>query len=110
MRGEPRTLLEGARIDLALLSAPRSNTPAHRRRRRRRAVVLVRLRMSESVKEAAALVEQGHVRVGPETVTDPAFHVTRAMEDCVTWAAGSKIKRKVARYNDALDDYDLLAA
>ena len=78
--------------------------------RRRLAVVLVRLRMSESVKEAAALVEQGHVRVGPETVTDPAFHVTRAMEDCVTWAAGSKIKRKVARYNDALDDYDLLAA
>lgn len=78
--------------------------------RRRLAVVLVRLRMSETVREAATLVEQGHVRVGPQTVTDPAFHVTRTMEDFVTWVDTSKIKRKVAKYNDALDDYDLLNA
>lgn len=51
---------------------------------------------------------QGHVRVGPETVTDPAFHVTRNMEDFVTWVDTSKIKRKVLAYNDKLDDYDLL--
>lgn len=51
---------------------------------------------------------QGHVRVGPETVTDPAFHVTKNMEDFVTWVDTSKIKRKVAQYNDRLDDYDLL--
>ena len=31
------------------------------------------------------------------------------MEDFVTWVDTSKIKRKVMRYNDALDDYDLLA-
>lgn len=38
---------------------------------------------------------QGHVRVGTETVTNPAFHVTRNMEDFVTWVDTSKIKRKV---------------
>jgi hypothetical protein len=63
--------------------------------RRRLAVVLVRLKMAESVREAATFVEQGHVRVGPNTVTDPAFHVTRNMEDFVTWVDTSKIKRKV---------------
>ncbi len=51
---------------------------------------------------------QGHVRLGPETVTDPAFLVTRSMEDFVTWVDTSKIKRKVQRFNEALDDYDLL--
>jgi U3 small nucleolar ribonucleoprotein protein IMP3 len=51
---------------------------------------------------------QGHVRVGPETVLEPAFLVTRAMEDFVTWVDTSKIRRKVLAYNDKLDDYDLL--
>jgi len=53
-------------------------------------------------------VEQGHVRVGPETVTDPAYLVTRGMEDFVSWVDTSKVKRKVMRYNDRLDDFDLL--
>ena len=47
---------------------------------------------------------------GPEVVTDPAFHVTRNMEDFITWVDSSKIKRKVMKYNDALDDFDLLQA
>ena len=51
---------------------------------------------------------QGHVRVGPQTVLDPAFLVTRPMEDFVTWVDTSKIRRKVMQYNDKLDDYDLL--
>lgn len=51
---------------------------------------------------------QGHVRVGPDVVSDPAFLVTRAMEDYVTWVDQSRIKRAVMRYNDQLDDYDLL--
>jgi U3 small nucleolar ribonucleoprotein protein IMP3 len=76
--------------------------------RRRLAVVMVRSKMCETVKEAAAFVEQGHVRVGPNIVTDPAFHVTRGMEDFTTWTDTSRIKRKVMKYNDALDDYDLL--
>jgi U3 small nucleolar ribonucleoprotein protein IMP3 len=38
---------------------------------------MVRLKMSESLHEAIQFIEQGHIRVGPETVTDPAFLVTR---------------------------------
>ncbi|GAB4815344.1 hypothetical protein N2152v2_002390 [Parachlorella kessleri] len=78
--------------------------------RRRLSVVMVRLKMAETLREAVTFVEQGHVRVGPDTVTDPAFLVTRNMEDFVTWVDTSKIKRKVLRYNDKLDDYDLLDA
>lgn len=77
--------------------------------RRRLAVVMVRTKMSESLREAVTFIEQGHVRVGPQTVTEPAFLVTRNMEDFVTWVDTSKIKRKVLQYNDRLDDYDLLS-
>jgi len=76
--------------------------------RRRLAVVMVRLKMAETMKEACTFVEQGHVRVGPETITDPAYHVTRSMEDFVTWVDTSKIRRKVQRFNDKLDDFELL--
>lgn len=77
--------------------------------RRRLSVVMLRLKMAETMREACTFIEQGHVRVGPNTVTDPAFHVTRNMEDFVTWVDTSKIKRKVLKYNDKLDDYDLLS-
>ncbi|KAJ3201847.1 hypothetical protein HDU82_007832 [Entophlyctis luteolus] len=76
--------------------------------RRRLPIVMVRLKMAETVKAAVTFVEQGHIRVGPETVTDPAYLVTRKMEDYVTWVNGSSIKRKIVKYNDKLDDYDLL--
>mmetsp|Transcript_66682 Transcript_66682/g.178345 ORF Transcript_66682/g.178345 Transcript_66682/m.178345 type:complete len:184 (-) Transcript_66682:270-821(-) len=78
--------------------------------RRRLPVVLVRLKFCETMKEAVTFVEQGHIRVGPHVVTDPAFHVTRNMEDFVTWVDSSKIRRKVMKFNDALDDFDLLQA
>jgi len=64
--------------------------------------------MTETLKEAVTFVEQGHIRVGPDTVTDPAYLVTRSMEDFVTWVDTSRIRRKVLAYNDKLDDYDLL--
>ncbi|KAG6557208.1 hypothetical protein Mapa_001135 [Marchantia paleacea] len=84
--------------------------------RRRLAVVMMRLKFAENMKEATTFIEQGpsltiirtDIRVGPDTITDPAFLVTRNMEDFVTWVDTSKIKRKVAEYNDRLDDYDLL--
>ena len=87
--------------------------------RRRLPVVLVRLKMSETLKEAVTFVEQGRkciltidfcrllccafegvhaalycadIRVGPEVVTDPAFLVTRSLEDFVTWTDSSKIR------------------
>ena len=76
--------------------------------RRRLPVIMVRLKMSETLKEATTFVEQGHIRVGPNVITDPAFMVTRTFEDYVTWVDTSKIKRTIMRYNDKLDDYDLL--
>ena len=53
-------------------------------------------------------VQQGHIRVGPDVVTDPAFLVTRQMEDFVQWSDSSKIRKKVLAYNDKLDDFDFL--
>ncbi|KAH9676099.1 S4 RNA-binding domain-containing protein [Citrus sinensis] len=76
--------------------------------RRRLATILVRLKFAEHLKEAVTYIEQGHIRVGPETVTDPAFLVTRNMEDFITWVDTSKIKRKVLEYNDKVDDYDAM--
>lgn len=64
------------------------------------------LRQEATISVACDL--QGHVRVGPETVLEPAYLVTRPMEDFVTWVDTSKIRRKVLAYNDKLDDYDLL--
>ena len=76
--------------------------------RRRLPVVMVRLKMSENLKEATTFIEQGHIRVGPHVVTDPAFLVSRTFEDYVTWVDSSKIKRTIMKYNDKLDDFDLL--
>uniref|UniRef100_A0A1J3D255 U3 small nucleolar ribonucleoprotein protein IMP3 n=1 Tax=Noccaea caerulescens TaxID=107243 RepID=A0A1J3D255_NOCCA len=77
--------------------------------RRRLSTVLVQLKYAEHLKGAVTYIQQGHIRVGPETVTDPAFLVTRNMEDFITWVDSSKIKRKVLEYNDKLDDYDMIA-
>jgi len=76
--------------------------------RRRLPVVMVRLKMSETLREATTFIEQGHIRVGPNVVTDPSFLVTRTFEDFVTWVDSSKIKRTIMKYNDKLDDFDLL--
>ena len=63
---------------------------------------------SPPLSRAVQLVEQGHIRVGPHPVTDPAYLVSRSMEDYVTWVDTSRIKRTIMKYNDKLDDYDLL--
>ncbi|KAN0140179.1 alpha-L RNA-binding motif-containing protein [Lactarius tabidus] len=76
--------------------------------RRRLAVIMVTSKMAETVSAAVKFIEQGHVRVGPENIIDPAYLVTRHMEDFVTWVDTSKLKRTVMRYNDELDDFDLL--
>ncbi|PVU90833.1 hypothetical protein BB561_004699 [Smittium simulii] len=76
--------------------------------RRRLPVLMCKLKMVENVPEASKFVQQGHIRVGTETVTDPAFLVTRNMEDFITWVDTSKIKRKILTYNDKLDDFDIM--
>ncbi|OAD59216.1 U3 small nucleolar ribonucleoprotein IMP3, partial [Eufriesea mexicana] len=69
--------------------------------RRRLPVIMVRNKMSQNLKMATQLIEQGHVRVGTEVVKDPAFLVTRNLEDFVTWVDTSAIKKHVLEYNDA---------
>ena len=58
--------------------------------------------------QAVRTIEQGHVRVGPSPITDPAMLITRHMEDFVTWVDTSARKRTIMTYNDELDDFDLL--
>jgi hypothetical protein len=50
----------------------------------------------------------GHVRVGTEVITDPAYLVTRSNQDFISWVDSSKIKRHVMKYRDEVDDFDLL--
>uniref|UniRef100_A0A3B3CC26 U3 small nucleolar ribonucleoprotein protein IMP3 n=1 Tax=Oryzias melastigma TaxID=30732 RepID=A0A3B3CC26_ORYME len=61
--------------------------------RRRLPSIMLNLRMAQNLKTAITFIEQGHVRVGPDVVTDPAFLVTRNMEDFVTWVDSSKIRQ-----------------
>lgn len=61
--------------------------------------------MSENIKGATKLIEQGHVRVGPELVKDPAFLVSRTLEDFVTWVDSSKIRQHVLEYNGLVSFY-----
>jgi len=73
---------------------------------------MTRLKMCETVSSGVKFVEQGHVRVGPEVITDPAYLVpryksldlfwltARNLEDYVTWVDSSKIKRNIMKYSD----------
>ncbi|KAI9622799.1 hypothetical protein H4Q26_015083 [Puccinia striiformis f. sp. tritici PST-130] len=58
--------------------------------------------------KAVQYIEQGHIRVGPDLITDPAFLVTRNMEDFITWVDTSKLKRHIQNYAGQVDDFDLL--
>ncbi|KAF0295526.1 U3 small nucleolar ribonucleoprotein IMP3 [Amphibalanus amphitrite] len=75
--------------------------------RRRLPVLMVRLKMAPTVKMATQFVEQGHVRIGPEVIRDPAFFVTRSMEDFLTWVDASAIRKHVLEYNELRDDFEL---
>ncbi|KAK9457523.1 hypothetical protein V1511DRAFT_172991 [Dipodascopsis uninucleata] len=76
--------------------------------RRRIGVIMCRLNMSETISGAVKLIEQGHVRVGPEVITDPAYLVTRNLEDYLTWVDSSKIKKSILDYRNERDDFELL--
>jgi U3 small nucleolar ribonucleoprotein protein IMP3 len=70
--------------------------------------ILIKLKMAETCTMAVTFIEQGQIRVGPNIITNPAFLVTRTLEDYVTWVDASKIRKTVQRYNNTLDDFDLL--
>ena len=69
--------------DMALVDAAASITDVDKKItvsafcRRRLAVIMCKLKMCQTVKMAVQFIEQGHVRIGPDTMTDPAFLVTR---------------------------------
>jgi U3 small nucleolar ribonucleoprotein protein IMP3 len=45
--------------------------------RRRLPVIMTRNRMAQHLPGAVKFIEQGHIRIGPDIVNDPAFLVTR---------------------------------
>lgn len=67
---------------------------------------MFRLKMAQSIKDAVTFIEQGHVRVGPNVITDPAYLVTRQMEDYLTWVDSSKIKQNLLKFRNKVDDFD----
>lgn len=75
--------------------------------RRRIGVVMCRLNMAERIPDANTFIEGGNVRVGPSVITDPAYLVTRNLEDYLTWVDSSKIKRNLLKYKNQVDDYNL---
>ena len=101
-------ILKQNRAQGAGLSAVENEVTVSAFCRRRLGVVMVRIGMVPHVTTAHRFVEQGHVRVGTEVVTDPAYLIARGMEDFVTWVDDSKVKRQVLKYREKLDDFDLL--
>ena len=75
--------------------------------RRRLSVILFRNKYVESIKEGITFIEQGQIQIGTETILNPALIISREMEDHISWAYNSKIKRKIDVYNDTVDDYDI---
>lgn len=84
--------------------------PVGRFCRRRLSFVLKMKDMAPTIQQAELFVLHGHVRVGPEVINDPAFLVTRTLEDFLTWSNTSNIKRTIAKYRGEEDDYELLGA
>uniref|UniRef100_A0A2P2I255 U3 small nucleolar ribonucleoprotein protein IMP3 n=1 Tax=Hirondellea gigas TaxID=1518452 RepID=A0A2P2I255_9CRUS len=76
--------------------------------RRRLGVVMVRIKMVPTLKVAVSYIKHGHVRVGMDIIQDPAYLVTRSMEDYITWTDSSAIKKRIAEYNDMRDDFELM--
>ncbi|KAL0230492.1 hypothetical protein PCE1_004051 [Barthelona sp. PCE] len=76
--------------------------------RRRLATVLVTQKFSPNLQKATEMIEQGHIRVGPNVITDPAFLVNRALIDHVHFTEDSKYLRHIKVYKDEVDDFVLL--
>lgn len=78
--------------------------------RRRLSYMVKVLHLAETVNSANEYITHGHIRVGPEIVKDPAFIVSRGLEDFITWSNTSKIKHTIKRFNEEYDDYEMLNA
>ncbi|KAG4940468.1 hypothetical protein JHK87_044339 [Glycine soja] len=65
----------------------------------RLSTVLVRLKFAEHSKEAVTYIEQGHIRVGPETVTDPAFLIQHQNKSSLVSTPKSRKPQKSENIN-----------
>ena len=76
--------------------------------KRRLPAIMVGAKMAPNCRIASDYAEHGHVKVGSNQIRDPAFLVPRTLDDQVTWMAGSAVRKHVAAFNAAQDDFDLL--
>lgn len=73
--------------------------------RRRLPVFIVQSGMFDGpLSVAVRYIEHGHVRIGPQTIRDPATFITLDQEDYITW--DDKFKRKIEEYRGEQDDYE----
>lgn len=77
--------------------------------KRRLSYVLVCNKFCERPSDAVKLIEQGHVSIGPNVVSNASTHITREMEDNIKWSVGSKVKRHTMQFQEQLDDFELQA-
>lgn len=63
--------------------------------------------MAQNVNVASNMVKEGHVRLGPELVSDPAILVTRKMEEYLTWRDTSKLRGHIADFHNVRDDFEM---
>jgi U3 small nucleolar ribonucleoprotein protein IMP3 len=76
--------------------------------RRRISYLLKVQHFAENVSLANDFIRHGHIRIGPNVISDPAFLVPRNMEDYITWTNQSVIKDTIRKYNDEYDAYEAL--
>jgi U3 small nucleolar ribonucleoprotein protein IMP3 len=74
--------------------------------KRRLSTVMTVMKLAQQPSQAVKYIEQGHIRIGPNTVTDPGILIPVNMQDFITWTDSSKIKRKVLQYNEKYDSFD----
>lgn len=60
--------------------------------------------MAPTIDAAVNFIEHGHVKLGPQVVTEINYHVKKGNEDHLGWVKGSAIEKKVSRYNDEVDE------
>ena len=70
--------------------------------------MLKMLKYVENLRESETYIEQGHFMVGNEIIKDGDYLVSRRMEDHISWNDKSKIKRKIMKFKDELDDYEFI--
>ena len=69
-------------------------------------VVLKTRKYVETLKESESLIRGGHIIVGNKMVKDPEMLISRNLEDYISWKEDSKIRQKIDRFKNNIDDYN----